>query len=82
MPIFQSTVVTKHLKGLNSEIITTKWKTYKDHFLNPAIQENIRNSKEEQYQGGFIIDLFLNVLGYTKNPTPNFYYLGYLNRKP
>ena len=36
------------------------------------IQENIQNSKEEQYQGEFLIDLFVNVLGYTKNPTPDF----------
>ena len=72
MPIFQSTVVTKHLNAQNNENITAKWNIYKDHFLNPTIQENIRNSNEEQYQGGFIIDLFVNVLGYTKNPTPNF----------
>ncbi len=72
MSIFQSTVVTKHLNGQNNEIITAKWNIYKNHFLDTTIQENIRNSKEEQYQGGFIIDLFVNVLGYTKNPTTNF----------
>ena len=72
MSIFQSTVVTKHLKGQNSEIITAKWNIYKEHFLNPTIQENIRNSKEEQYQGEFLIDLFVKVLGYTKNPIPHF----------
>ena len=27
--------------------------------------ENIRNSKEEQYQGEFLIDLFVNVLSET-----------------
>jgi len=72
MSLFQNTVVTKYLKGQNSETIAVKWNSYKDHFQNPTIQENIRNSKEEQYQEGFTIDLFVNVLGYIKNPTPNF----------
>lgn len=49
-----------------------QWNVFKSHFHNPTIQDNIRSSKEEQYQGEFLIDLFVNVLGYTKNPTPNF----------
>ena len=72
MSIFQSSVVTKQLKSQNKLKISTRWEIFKNHFLNPEIQENIRNSKEEQYQGEFLIDLFVNVLGYTKNPTPNF----------
>lgn len=72
MSIFQSSVVTKHLKTQNKEKTAIQWELYKTHFHNPTIQDNIRNSKEEQYQGEFLIDLFVNVLGYTKNPTPNF----------
>ncbi|KUO69816.1 MAG: hypothetical protein APF83_04810 [Lutibacter sp. BRH_c52] len=72
MSIFQSSVVTKQLKTQNKEKIAIQWGIFKTHFHNPVIQENIRNSKEEQYQGEFLIDLFVNVLGYTKNPTPNF----------
>jgi len=72
MSIFQSSVVTKHLKTQKKEKIAIQWELFKNHFHNPVIQENIRNSKEEQYQGEFLIDLFVNVLGYTKNPTPNF----------
>jgi len=72
MSLFQSSVVAKYLNTQNKEIIATKWQLFKNHFQNPTIQENIRNSKEEQYQGGFIIDLFVNILGYTKNPAPNF----------
>ena len=34
--------------------------------------ENIRNSKEEQYQEGFIRDLFVSVLGYTIKPEANY----------
>lgn len=72
MSLFQNSVVEKFLNTLNKEVVLEKWTIYKNHFLNPGIQENIRNSKEEQYQGEFLIDLFVNVLGYTKNPTPNF----------
>lgn len=72
MSIFQNSVITKYVNLQNKETILNKWSVYKTHFLNPVIQENIRNSKEEQYQGEFLIDLFVNVLGYIKNPTPNF----------
>jgi len=72
MSFFQTSVVTKQLQTQNKETIAIKWQLFKNHFHNSAIQENIRNSKEEQYQGEFLIDLFVNVLGYTKNPTPDF----------
>ncbi|MDD4575788.1 MAG: hypothetical protein PHI36_05110, partial [Bacteroidales bacterium] len=72
MSLFQNSVITKYVNLQNKETILNKWSVYKTHFLNPVIQENIRNSKEEQYQGEFLIDLFVNVFGYTKNPTPNF----------
>ena len=72
MSLFQKTVISKYLKTQNPEIVSQKWEVFREHFHNPIIQENIRSSKEEQYQGEFLIDLFVNVLGYTKNPTPNF----------
>lgn len=72
MSLFQKSVVEKYLNAQNQQAVLEKWNVYQSHFLNPTIQENIRNSKEEQYQGEFLIDLFVNVLGYTKNPTPNF----------
>ena len=72
MPLFQKAVVEKYLNAQNKKTVSDQWNVYQAHFLNPTIQENIRNSKEEQYQGEFLIDLFVNVLGYTKNPTPNF----------
>tara|TARA_R110002167_G_scaffold288850_1_gene493857 strand:- start:598 stop:3618 length:3021 start_codon:yes stop_codon:yes gene_type:complete len=72
MSLFQNSVLNKYLKGLEPEKIEKAYQTFTNHFHNTTIQENIRNSKEEQYQGEFLIDLFVNVLGYTKNPTPNF----------
>ena len=72
MSLFQNSVVTKQLQSQDKSKLLERWNVFKKHFHNPTIQENIRSSKEEQYQGEFLIDLFVNVLGYTKNPTPNF----------
>lgn len=72
MSLFQNSVVTKQLQSQDKTKLVSQWNVFTAHFQNPTIQENIRSSKEEQYQGEFLIDLFVNVLGYTKNPTPNF----------
>lgn len=72
MALFQNSVLNKYLKGLETAQVDTAWQIFSNHFLNPTIQENIRNSKEEQYQEGFLNDLFVKVFGYIKNPTPNF----------
>lgn len=72
MPLFQNSVVTKHLKNQDKTLVAKRWSDFKNHFHNATIQENIKNSKEEQYQGEFLIDLFVSILGYTKNPQPNF----------
>ena len=72
MALFQKTVEQKYLKQLNSELINEKYLEFKTYFGNTYIQENIRNSKEEQFQEGFLRELFVKLLGYTLNPTPNF----------
>jgi len=72
MGFFQDTVVNKYLKTNDSNIINQAYIRYKEHFHNLKIQENIRNSKEEQYQGEFLIDLFVKVLGYIRNPNAKF----------
>lgn len=72
MALFQKTVLVKYTNQINKELLSEKWELYKRHFHNPQIQENIYNSKEEQYQEGFLRDLFVNILGYTLNPADNF----------
>lgn len=66
MSLFQKSVITKYLNTQNKERISLKWESYKTHFLNPKVQEEIRSLKEEQYQGEFLEDLFVKILGYTK----------------
>jgi len=72
MSLYQNSVLNKYLKKLEIAKVDTAWERFTTHFHNPVIQENIRNSKEEQYQGEFLIDLFVNVFGYIKNPHTNF----------
>jgi type I restriction-modification system DNA methylase subunit len=72
MPLFQAAVLKKYLSQQDSAKITTAFTAYSAYFHNGTIQENIRNSKEEQFQEGFLRELFVTILGYTLNPTPNF----------
>ncbi|MEI8048863.1 MAG: N-6 DNA methylase [Bacteroidota bacterium] len=72
MKFFQNSVLNKHLKAQDSIAIKAAYSRFTARFHDPEVQENIRNSKEEQYQGEFLIDLFFNVLGYIKNPAPNY----------
>ncbi|MBN1463666.1 MAG: Eco57I restriction-modification methylase domain-containing protein [Paludibacteraceae bacterium] len=72
MSFFQNAVLTKYINHLNKETVSAAYSTFKAHFHNATIQENIRTSKEEEYQEGFLRDLFVGVLGYTLNPAPNF----------
>ena len=72
MALFQKSVENKYLNDLNSELIDKKYLDFQNYFGNPEIQENIRNSKEEQFQEGFLRELFVSVFEYTLNPQPNF----------
>jgi hypothetical protein len=71
MGLFQSTILKKYLKGAEDKI-SAAYKLHVTYFHNPQIQENIRNSKEEQFQEGFLRELFVKILGYTLYPEPNY----------
>ena len=72
MSLFQNSVLKKYLKSQHTEELKEKWALFKAYFHNSTIQENIRNLKEEEFQEGFVRELFVNVLGYTLNPNPNY----------
>jgi len=72
MSLFQKSVLKKYVNALDGDKLDAAWSIFKAHFHNATIQENIRKSKEEQYQGEFLIDLFVKVFGYVKNPRPDF----------
>lgn len=72
MAFFQKTILNKYQAMLPKEQIKEAWEKFQIHFLNPEIQEILRSIKEEEYQSGFLHDLFVNVLGYTLKPAKNF----------
>lgn len=72
MPLFQPSVLKPYLSQLDNTAVQTAWKTFQTYFGNPTIQQNIRDSKEEQFQEGFLRELFGKVFGYTLNPEPNY----------
>jgi len=72
MSFFQNAVLNKYLKTLNQEQLQLAYNKFTAYFHNPEIQNNIREAKEEQFQEGFLRELFVNILGYTINPEPNF----------
>ncbi len=72
MQIFQKTVLKEFVALQNQDEIKNAFDKFQAHFANKNIQENIKNAKEEQYQEGFLQDLFVNILGYTLNPQKDF----------
>ncbi|MFO7864656.1 MAG: Eco57I restriction-modification methylase domain-containing protein, partial [Salinivirgaceae bacterium] len=72
MSLFQKSVVQKYLNDLDTHIINNKYAQFQSFFADPELQENIRNSKEEQFQEGFLRELFVNIFGYTLNPASDY----------
>ena len=72
MSLYQTSVLKNHINLQEKEVVEKAYKKYIKYFLNPTIQENIRSSKEEEYQGIFLTELFVNILGYTLKPKADF----------
>lgn len=66
MSIFQKSVINKYLKNLDTAALDKAFGSYKTTFTAEKIAI-IRTVKEEEYQDGFLRDLFVNVLGYRLN---------------
>ena len=72
MQIFQRSILKKYIDGIDAEKLDKLYEHYSGYFLNPEIQENILDCKEEQFQEGFLRELFVNLLGYTIKPSINY----------
>jgi type I restriction-modification system DNA methylase subunit len=72
MALYQQSVLKKYLAAQHPDLVKAGFERFKAYFLHAERQENIRNMKEEQFQEGFLRELFVNVLGYTINPEPGF----------
>lgn len=72
MSLYQTSVLKNYINLQEDAVIEKAYKKYVKYFLNPTIQENIRSSKEEEYQGIFLTELFVNILDYTVKPKADF----------
>jgi len=72
MALFQTAVLKNYHKAQKTEEIKKAYSKYTKYFLNPTIQENIRSSKEEEFQGIFLTELFVKILDYTMKPNADF----------
>ena len=71
MGIFQKSVIQKYLSNLDKEHVEKAFQQFRESY-SPAKIEKIKLLKEEEYQDGFLRDLFVNVLGYTLKPDDNY----------
>lgn len=67
MPLFQDSIVKKYLSKIEESVIDSAYLEYK-RVYSPDKIKNIKIAKEEQYQEGFIKDVFGSVLGYSVYP--------------
>ena len=72
MALFQKSVLNKYLKAQDEKQVKAAYQRFTEFFHNPEIIKSIIASKEEQFQYGFLENLFDKVLDYTINPKPNF----------
>ncbi|MDM8560009.1 DNA methyltransferase, partial [Candidatus Parabeggiatoa sp. HSG14] len=71
MPIFQKSVIQKHLAHLEQSKLDAAFNKFKQNYSVDKIQQ-IKTLKEEEYQDGFLRDIFVDVFGYTLKPNDNF----------
>ena len=72
MAIFQKSVINKFIKSQDSSKIDIAYQKFSEIFLQAERQAEIRSMKEQEYQDGFLDDLFVNVLGYVKRPNTGY----------
>ena len=71
MALFQKSVIKQYLKNLDKSKVSEAYEIFQNNF-SPTKIEKIKNMKEEEYQDGFLRDLFVDVLGYTLKPEDDF----------
>lgn len=72
MALFQNSVLKKYLAAEDQSLIKEAFSAYQKYFHHPQVRENIRAAKEEQFQEGFLRELFVKIFGYTINPEPDY----------
>ena len=71
MSIFQKSVINNHLSQLDKAQVEQAFARFNENYSFSKITE-IEKMKEEEYQDGFLRDIFVEVLGYTLKPAENY----------
>jgi len=71
MTIFQKSVIKRHLDSLDKEQVEKAYQIFRENY-SPAKIEEIKKLKEEEYQDGFLRDIFVDVFGYILKPDSNY----------
>jgi len=72
MSLFQKSVINKYLKNLDKDKVNNAFDNFKKFYGNKLRLHNIMQLKEENYQEGFLREIFVETLGYTINPDENY----------
>jgi Eco57I restriction-modification methylase/restriction-modification enzyme MmeI-like protein len=72
MAIFQVSVINKYLQTQDKNLISNRYAEFQKFYGDSERIENIKLLKEENYQEGFLREIFVDVLGYTINPDKNY----------
>ncbi len=71
MSIFQKSVIDNHLSQLDKDQVDKAFLKFNENYSFSKIAE-IQKMKEEEYQDGFLRDIFVDVFGYTLKPANNY----------
>ncbi|MBT6686639.1 MAG: N-6 DNA methylase [Bacteroidetes bacterium] len=71
MGIFQKSVIKNHFTSLDKEQVDEAFRKFNKSYSSTKISE-IKQLKEEEYQDGFLREIFVDVFGYTLKPAENF----------
>jgi len=72
MSIFQKSVIKKYLKNLDNDKVNTAFEQFQKFYGDKLRLFDILHLKEENFQEGFLREIFVQVLGYTLRPDRNF----------
>ena len=72
MAIFQKSVVNKYLKNLDDAKVNEAFEKFQEFYGDKLRLHNITQLKEENYQEGFLREIFVQTLGYIINPDKNY----------
>ena len=72
MSLFQKSVTNKYLKNLDNDKVEKAFENFQKFYGNKLRLANIMQLKEENYQEGFLREIFVETLGYIINPDENY----------